>query len=438
LTTPAPNGNTIVSALENLGVRHIRDNPGTSSSSSWCGAYATLYSNSSITVDAGNALSYNYASPSPLPDSDLAAAYQCAGSSLVEYEGMNEPDAQGASPSPSTWQQLAYNTSQQLYLARANASPTYFPTSIKLLDSPLGNPTEGNSSSAGAITSGPLGSGSLQSYVDYGNIHPYGLQAVAVDNPGNQAAPDPYGPAGKLTTDINWEQQLHLNGTTVSVEATEYGIQNPDNNGADGENYVSKGNQGKYDLRGYLAGFQTGQINRMNIYELARQDSQNISFGIMDCNLNPEPAYTAIENFNRIIKDPGSGFTPTPLNYAWSGPNDVQIVTLEKRDGSHWLVMWRPTNIHDIYNSPSTGYDLTIPSATVTMYWGSVPAYLEQFVLSATDGSVSTSTPTPASTNSITVTDMPLILQVGTVASEPTTATPQPAVSPCATATPTP
>jgi hypothetical protein len=61
-----------------------------------------------------------------------------------------------------------------------------------------------------------------------------------------------------------------------------------------------------------------------------------------------KPAFTAMKNFIDLIGDRGPSFTPSPLHASISGGrSDLRHVLLQKRNGVHYLILWRDTAVYD-------------------------------------------------------------------------------------------
>ncbi|CAN5814062.1 hypothetical protein BH20ACT6_BH20ACT6_07330 [soil metagenome] len=63
-----------------------------------------------------------------------------------------------------------------------------------------------------------------------------------------------------------------------------------------------------------------------------------------------KPEFHAIKNLLRLLSDEGPRFDPKPLRMGLSGVGgDVRRLLLQKRDGRHYLVLWRDVQVSELY-----------------------------------------------------------------------------------------
>ncbi len=67
-------------------------------------------------------------------------------------------------------------------------------------------------------------------------------------------------------------------------------------------------------------------------------DSQ-YGYGLLDLNGAPTPAWTALCNLIALFNDPGSPFTPTPLDFT-KGNADVMSMIFQKQNGHYLIPLW--------------------------------------------------------------------------------------------------
>ena len=88
-------------------------------------------------------------------------------------------------------------------------------------------------------------------------------------------------------------------------------------------------------LLGYMHGFE-----KTFLYELIDEVSSP-GYGLLNGDLSPKPAFTALKNLLSTLSDTGAAFTPGALPYVISGgDSNLNHLLLEKSDGSYWLVLW--------------------------------------------------------------------------------------------------
>lgn len=69
-------------------------------------------------------------------------------------------------------------------------------------------------------------------------------------------------------------------------------------------------------------------------------------FGLLRQDFTPKPAYTAIQTLIRVLRSTGGGRT-APARLRVSAEGAVERLTLERRDGSQVIALWRPVSVWD-------------------------------------------------------------------------------------------
>lgn len=98
----------------------------------------------------------------------------------------------------------------------------------------------------------------------------------------------------------------------------------------------------RYDPRLYAEWWRLG-VRHVFFYQLSDMtgDGQFGCSGLVDDNGVVKPQLTALAGMIRLLADPGPRFTPSIYRWTLSGETrDVHHVTLQKRDGSIWLLLW--------------------------------------------------------------------------------------------------
>jgi hypothetical protein len=183
--------------------------------------------------------------------------------------------------------------------------------------------------------------GDVSDSLDYGNIHSY-----------------PQGnPPDKLGSFI---KNAELNSGSKPIVATETGYHTA--LAWEGENPpVSEAAMAVYMPRLLFEYFRWG-IARTFSYELLDEfpdpglEEKESNFGLLRNDLSRKPAFDALRNTIGILEDPGPSFATGSLDYALSeagvelpGPESTGLhkVLLQKRDGSFYLVLWRLASVWD-------------------------------------------------------------------------------------------
>ncbi len=195
--------------------------------------------------------------------------------------------------------------------------------------------------------------GDISQWVSQGNMHPY---------PGGQM-PD---------ADQHSLSELHLasvNTGSLPVEATETGYQNAINNRTAGNRPTSEKAAGIYTPRLFLDNFRRGIVRTydyelLDLYPDPSKTSEYKNFGLLQNNWTPKPSYTALQRLISLTADPGPSFVPESLAFTvQNAPSTERQVLLERRDGSFDLVLW---NAVSVWNTESLT-EINPPSPTVTV-----------------------------------------------------------------------
>ncbi len=97
--------------------------------------------------------------------------------------------------------------------------------------------------------------------------------------------------------------------------------------------------EAKYAPRTILEAFNAG-VEKAYFYELVDEVSSP-GYGMMDINLNPKLAYTAVSNLLGLLEDPGGSFQPGSLSYSLAGGDaTLHHLLLQKRNGDYYLALW--------------------------------------------------------------------------------------------------
>lgn len=176
--------------------------------------------------------------------------------------------------------------------------------------------------------------GDLRSALDFGNKHSY-----------------PGGDIPESNVDSELRDAARVSGDRP-VYVTESGYHNALNTDS-GHRPTSEEATATYLPRMFLEYFRRG-IPRTFAYELidewadpAKRNAE-ANFGLLRNDYSEKPAFTALSNLIAVLGDSGPAFSTTPLDYSVAGaPSDLRQLVLQKRDGSHYLVLWRATRVWD-------------------------------------------------------------------------------------------
>lgn len=307
---------TILSDLQTLGVRHVRDG-----FYNWPPGEPFVQEHQQL---AASGIGTNYVIPynlSTTPAQVAALAPQVG--DMESVEAPNECDVAGncgagTSASQSISNLLSFMptvdaSGQQANVPVLGPSWTLVPT----------YPTVGN----------------IASQMTYNNLHVY----FAGHNPGSPGwgTPDAEGnPYGSLQF---WLDQAQIDGPGDPVMITETGyVMQPQPQ----TDCIPPSIGASYMPRTLLLAYMAG-VQRTYMYELIDEVSSP-GYGLMDQNLNPKPAYLAVQNLISTLSDKGANFTPGSLNYSLTGGDStLKQILFQKQDGSFWLAVWLEQSSYD-------------------------------------------------------------------------------------------
>ena len=76
-------------------------------------------------------------------------------------------------------------------------------------------------------------------------------------------------------------------------------------------------------------------------------------FGLLRNDLSPKPAFTAIKTLIAALRaSPGAGPGDLDWRSTPTGDEDVEHLTLLRRDGSRVIALWRPVSVWDPHERP--------------------------------------------------------------------------------------
>lgn len=319
--------------LLELGVRHIRDNPGSDGNVTVKSRYIDLARSGVklllITWDTSN------------NDIDYVTSLNSSGVQVVEaVEPPNERDNGWGSGMPT--QMRSYMMA--MYARYKGNSAT---KNITVL-----GPSFAKTRDAPAQLTASFSNAS--SYMDRGNAHNYC---------GREPEGAYGGGWGISLSDALSRQRL---GSSKSVWATENGYKM--SLSANGHSAVTQRAAAKYLPRQFLSHLQRG-ASKFYIYQLINNNLED--FGLLNDNGTPRLQFNAVKNFIALFKDPGADFTPGTLRYSLSGDlSGIQRLLLQKRNGRFYLAVWQGVQSSKIATSDSGIGDIEYPRRQLTLSLG--------------------------------------------------------------------
>jgi hypothetical protein len=212
--------------------------------------------------------------------------------------------------------------------------------------------------------------GNIASQISYNNLHVYfgGRNPGTIGWGGGDAQGNSYGSFAW------WIDQANLDAPNVPDIITESG-------------YVAfpqtvfpytipESVEASYTPRTFLLAFNHG-IKRTYAYELV-DEITSPGYGLLRDDLSEKPAFTAVKNLMSTLSDPGAGFSTGKLGYFVGGADSTLAHTLlQKRDGSFWLVLWLEQSSYD--ETTNTPTPVTPQNVTLQVNGGAVVKQLVKF-----------------------------------------------------------
>ena len=266
--------------------------------------------------------------------------------SFAAFEHPNELNLQRTTPWIQTLQSWAPTFAQ---LIRSNPATAAYP----IIGPSLAD--------MGEDPNGPLGS--LEPYIDFGNLHQY----YPGYNPGTQG----YGRRGLAPCDAFRYGSLGYSMCHIAKVAgskpiicTEAGF---GSNPAVGHQ-VTPAIQAKYNSRMLMLDLKAG-IPRTFLYQLADYGTDGFGdYGQLTSTGVEKPAYKQLRGLMNELYDVPSTGTPTALPISLSGiTTDVESLMFAKSDGSYRLVLWIEKPGYDPNANSGAGAVVEVPTQTITV-----------------------------------------------------------------------
>ncbi|MGH9159636.1 MAG: hypothetical protein ACRD2X_06580, partial [Vicinamibacteraceae bacterium] len=194
--------------------------------------------------------------------------------------------------------------------------------------------------------------GDVSAYYDFANLHNY----YGGRHPGTRG----WGRNGYGS--IGWHFDLvdrYAHGKPIV--STETGYQDDPAE----ENWVPADVAGRYTPIIILEHFRVGVV-RTFLYELIDFPKSG-SWGLVESDGTPKPAFTAVKNLLTLLADPGPQLPPEDLEYTVrDDTGDLRHVALRKHDGTAFVALWRVRQSYDQNKGQQTnvapqGVVMTVP-----------------------------------------------------------------------------
>jgi hypothetical protein len=170
---------------------------------------------------------------------------------------------------------------------------------------------------------------------------------------------------------------------------------------------IPPGTGASYIPRTLLLAYAQG-VKHTYMYELLDEVSSP-GYGLIDGNMNPKPAFLAVQNLIANLWDEGPSFTPGTLAYSLTGGGStLKQILFQKRDGSFWLAVWLEQSSYDEVNLVET----PVTPENVTLQLNSNYVVTNIGTINTSGNMNWTSTNPAASTESITVSDQVTLVKI--------------------------
>ena len=164
-----------------------------------------------------------------------------------------------------------------------------------------------------------------------------------------------------------------------------------------------------YIPRTMLLSFKHG-YDKTFVYQLIDDPTSPQGYGLLRTDFSEKPGFTALKNMLSLLSDPdGSSFTPGSLPFSiLGGDANVQHLLLQKSDGSYWLALWLEEPSWDTANVAP----ISVAPENIGINLGSGYATTTDYQFNNTGNVVAFNQPMDGSIAPLTVTDQISIIRI--------------------------
>jgi len=166
--------------------------------------------------------------------------------------------------------------------------------------------------------------------------------------------------------------------------------------------------EASYIPRTLLLAYTYG-LKKTYFYELLDEVSSP-GYGLLHGDLTPKPAFTALQNLLALLNDSGGGsFIPGSLQYSISGAVPaLNYLLLQKHDGSSWLVLWLEESSWD----QNTATSIPVAPANISINLSSLYQATTDYQFDSNGNATPFNQPMHGNSTSLTVTDKISIVRI--------------------------
>jgi hypothetical protein len=164
-----------------------------------------------------------------------------------------------------------------------------------------------------------------------------------------------------------------------------------------------------YIPRTLLLAFRHG-YDKTYFYQLIDDPTSPQGYGLLNSDFSEKPGFTALRNMFSLLSDANwTSFAPQPLTFAISGGDgNLNHLLLAKSDGSYWLVLWLEESSWDTVNS----VPVAVTPENIGITLDGAHAATTDYQFNATGNVVAFNQPMNGNLTSLTVTDQVSIVKI--------------------------
>ena len=321
----------VLASLQDMGIRHVRDRIVPSGQ---LRAVLNRFAAEGVRVQG---ICGALGDPQTMDQvmAEVKAGYRRPLEVFTAFEGINEPNNDGV-----PWVTETREKTAELFSARGRAGlssvPIVAPSLARVNDAGV----EGSSTPEQADSLGDL-----SDLVDLGNVHVYPRQQT---------------PSADIDRFIAYQRSVSGKSPVVCSEAGYFTAMNYRGGAWPTPESVVSSYLPRLVLEHWIR-----RTRRVFLYELLdRYDPGNSdrlsAFGLLgipsaepSASWREKPAYGALKNLITLLADPGRAHRPAKLDLEIEGGKELRSARFAKRDGSHYLALWRDVSCYDAANRRS-------------------------------------------------------------------------------------
>jgi hypothetical protein len=164
-----------------------------------------------------------------------------------------------------------------------------------------------------------------------------------------------------------------------------------------------------YIPRTLLLAFKHG-YDKTYFYQLLDDPTSPQGYGLLRNDFSEKPGFTALKNLFSLLSDANwTSFTPGSLSYSISGGgSNVNQLLLQKSDGSYWLALW----LEESSWNPATATPVSVSPENIGIFLDSAHMTTTDYQFNSTGNVVSFNQPMNGNLTSLTLTDQVSLIKI--------------------------